>query len=172
MRDYARWLRSVLTSRGMCSRHLSQSFEAVADAIRSELPNADAAFTQLRAACDALRYESGPERELEEMSDALARALETVAVPRKDGHGVHDVLCHLSYAADAIHLRRPQLFAEHVRFWEAFLARRSVLAARFHEEILALGGPAFRALEPTSELSLAMHELLEAAMNGTDARPS
>ena len=33
---YARWLQQVLTSRGMCTRHLAENFARLADAIRDE----------------------------------------------------------------------------------------------------------------------------------------
>src|SRR5690242_53576 len=34
--NYARWLQTVLTTRGMCSRHLAENFSRLADAIHTE----------------------------------------------------------------------------------------------------------------------------------------
>jgi len=66
--NYAKWLREVLVSRGMCSAHLAENFTRLADAIDAE-PWDDRAKASaiLRRGAAALRYTEGDAAVLEAM---------------------------------------------------------------------------------------------------------
>ncbi len=105
---YARWLQTVLTSRGMCTRHLDENFELLAKAITGELSGSRMAVAYLEQARAALRYAAGPARELQDV------------VVAELGAEAGYLLSHLS---DAVALGKPEQFAEHVG-WVDRLARR------------------------------------------------
>lgn len=115
--NYARWLRELLVSRGMCSRHLAENFTRLADAIAAE-PWEDRAraIEILRAGAAALRHTSGPAGELEAM-----RA--TTTDPATD--------TLLSYLADAIAFDQPSWFGQHTSF-------AATLCANLGAELAAL----------------------------------
>ena len=71
---YARWLQTVLVSRGMCTRHIVENFERLARAITDNIAEAEPALAILRAGHDALRYDAGPGRELQEIAPRLVQA--------------------------------------------------------------------------------------------------
>lgn len=77
---YARWLQPVLTSRGMCSRHLAENFERLAEALEAErLPGVERAQQILLAGAAGLTYREGPAVEVEKVAAAAARlTLETL----------------------------------------------------------------------------------------------
>jgi len=74
---YARWLRTVLVTRGMCTEHLAENFRLLARAITDAgLPD-DAAAREILLRGDAsLRYEDGNAGVLEHSRDQLLRAVE------------------------------------------------------------------------------------------------
>src|SRR5690606_8457401 len=85
MRRYARWLQAVLTTRGMCTRHLDESLARVGSAASEVLGppgrGSAAVAAYVGAAREALSYDEGPARDLQDASDALvARTLERLAV--------------------------------------------------------------------------------------------
>lgn len=138
---YARWLQSVLVSRGMCTIHLSDSFARLSRVIRETIPGGQACTSYLDAAVAALRYEDGFARELQ---DASAR-LVAVAVQRFHAARPDDVaawgergrkLCeedaayHLAYLADALALDRGDLFVAYVGWAFAFHERRNARGER------------------------------------------
>jgi len=100
--SYAHWLRELLVSRGMCSRHLAENFTLLADAIEAE-PWSDRAraIEILRAGADSLRYTTGP-----------AAALEALRAVTPDPPA--DTL--LSYLADALAFDQPGWFAGYIAF--------------------------------------------------------
>lgn len=114
---YARWLQSVLTTRGMCTRHLAESIERLGRAA-SGLPGGDALGPYVDAAGEALRYETGPAAELQ---DVVAGGT----------YGPHLV----SFLADAAWLGRPEVFADYA----GWLAGRGVDVSA---EVEALPEPA------------------------------
>src|SRR3954447_8919885 len=71
---YARWLRSALTTRGMCSRHLEENFERLARAIGATVEDAAVATEYLREPRLALRYDANPARELQDATPRFAAA--------------------------------------------------------------------------------------------------
>ena len=136
--NYARWLQSVLTTRGMCSRHLAENFSRLAEAIREEpIAGSEQAVAYLRAAEDALIYGEGPARYLQLASGELAeRAIAALAERHPDwdelsdeaarARYLSDLLQHLSYLADSIALNRPDLFTDYAWWITGFLARRGI----------------------------------------------
>jgi len=103
IRRYARWLQTLLTSRGMCTAHLDESFARVGTAILEAVPRAHAIDGYVKAARAALLYPSGAPREVHS------------AVERADT----SIREHLQYLADSLALEKPEVFAAHVTFARA-----------------------------------------------------
>lgn len=93
--SYAKWLREVLVTRGMCSAHLAENFVRLADAIDAE-PWDDRARASaiLRRGASALRYTEGD-----------AAALEAMDL---DG-------TYASYLKDAVAFAAPERFAAYCK---------------------------------------------------------
>jgi hypothetical protein len=143
LEQYARWLQPVLTSRGMCTRHLAENFARLARAIADEAwPDAAPAVAMLAAAERSLAYPPGsPARAVREraaavIAAALARDPELVS-------GELDTLLH--HAADALALADPAVFARHVTWLRAWPGAEP---ARLEASLraLAAGEPAVAAL--------------------------
>lgn len=94
---YARWLQQVLTTRGMCTLHIRENFERLAAAITDAVEDGSEAAHYLGQAIDALKYDAGPARELQELTLSFG----------EDRH-------LLSYVADAVALGRADTFVRHV----------------------------------------------------------
>jgi hypothetical protein len=139
---YATWLRDVLVSRGMCSRHLAENFERLAQAIASHRwDGGRKAVAIVEEAARALAYRP----------DTDARRIQDLAVADEGRHLA-------SYLADAVARANPALFVDHVRW----LAR----------ELPGEGGATGLANAlATLEASLARHaQLQEAATLVREAR--
>jgi len=127
MAQYARWLQQVLTTRGMCTRHLDENFERLAAAIADAFADSGPALEMLDAARAALLYEDGPARRLQDASATITHALAPrLGVPERD------VVQLLSYAADSLALAMPTVLTGHV----AWLADHGTPAA--HEQLVAI----------------------------------
>ena len=133
----ARWLPGVLTSRGMCTIHLADSFVQLDRAIAETVPDAAAAHSYLAVARTALLYPEGPARELQEAAARIGvRVVDTLHtrhpdwVARWGARGralcLEDVGYHIAYIADAMALDRPRLFRDYVAWIDGFLRRRGV----------------------------------------------
>lgn len=109
---YARWLRSVLVARGMCSEHLADGFR-----IRARLltgPNwhdAGPALEAFACADEALRYHEGPAAGLVPTTHAADAATDELRILR-------------SYLADALALARPTTWIDQMVWRVGFDARR------------------------------------------------
>ena len=129
LEGYARWLRTLLVSRGMCTRHVDSHFAGLAAALETEgwgpgtLPQ-----DYVRAAREALRYPEGPAHLLEQEAPALARAAAgrlTLYILPEDRPRLEDELqLQLSYLADALAAGRPEVMGDHVRWYVGFWPRR------------------------------------------------
>jgi hypothetical protein len=109
--NYGRWLQSVLTTRGMCSRHLDDNFLILSETIEAEgIAEAARARDYLDEARRGLRYTAGAARELQVATEAIANR----AAAR--GGRAEELLHYLSYLADALALGRDDLFAAHIRW--------------------------------------------------------
>ncbi|MCP3136761.1 hypothetical protein [Pyxidicoccus xibeiensis] len=129
MEGYARWLRTLLVSRGMCTRHLDDHFAGLASALAAEGwgPGTEP-HDYVAAARHALRYTEGPAHALEQDAPELARAAAsrlTLYIIPEDRPRLEDELrLHLSYLADALASGRPELMGDHVRWYVGFWPRR------------------------------------------------
>jgi hypothetical protein len=98
---YARWLRTVLVTRGMCTEHLAENFRLLARAIADAgLPDEGAAREILLRGDASLRYEDGDAGVLEGGRDQLLRAVEEAqaAQPMRED----DRRYLVSYLVDAV----------------------------------------------------------------------
>ena len=147
---YARWVQVVLTSRGMCSRHLAENFARLAEAIAADgIAEPGPALAYLRIAEEALTYDGGPARAVQEATPAMVDdAVADLDARHPDwwaGRGEagrarcrDDLASHLSYVADALALGRPDLFAAHVRWVAGFLAGLDVPPPHLADALAAL----------------------------------
>ncbi|MBZ4419821.1 hypothetical protein [Myxococcus sp. RHSTA-1-4] len=129
MEGYARWLRTLLVSRGMCTRHLDSHFAGLASALEAEgwgpgTPPHD----YVRAAREALRYPEGPAHILEQDAPALAHAaagrLTLYILPEDRPRLEEELQLQLSYLTDALASGRTELMGDHVRWYVGFWPRR------------------------------------------------
>lgn len=149
---YAVWLQGVLTTRGMCSRHLEENFARLGDAIAEAMGDSAApALSYLSLARQALAYQSGPARELQahrqQLGDRVFEVLTAEPVQREGAPRMtpaelarcrDDVDYHLAYLIDSVALGRPEVFATYFAFITGFLERRQVPAERTREVLDAL----------------------------------
>ena len=160
---YARWLQTLLVSRGMSSRHIAENFERLARAIRKEVAEPEPALELLAAAIGALVYDGGPARELQKLSAPLARvvvdelershtawfaaassypslasleSIEQAERARFEG----EVLDFIAYLADALNAARPELFVRHALWTSAYQVRRRAPQTRVEQTLLTLRG--------------------------------
>lgn len=146
LQHYARWLQQVLTSRGMCTRHLDENFARLADAIRDEdWPDGSAAIAMLDAARAALAYRAGPARDVQQAGPELAAAAHPVtsawpgATDPESGRALAELV---DYAADAIALARPDGFARHAVWLAGFLETRGTPRAQLIAQLEAIAAAA------------------------------
>jgi len=159
--SYARWLQSLLVSRGMSSRHIAENFERLARAIQRQVAEPEPAIELLAAATGALLYEGGPARELQTLAAPLARAvvdelershtawfaaassypslaslesIEQAERARFEG----EALDFIAYLADALNAARPELFVRHALWTHAYQVRRRAPQARVQQTLLTL----------------------------------
>lgn len=93
LRAYARWLQTVLTTRGMCTAHLGESFARLAALVAVRIPDSALAGRYLAEAQEALIYAAGSGR-------ALQLASAAIAARSTQARGAMDHL--ISYMADAV----------------------------------------------------------------------
>ncbi|MBZ4376007.1 hypothetical protein [Corallococcus sp. AS-1-6] len=131
LEDYARWLRTLLVTRGMCSLHLDQHFEGLDRALQAEgfgpdsLPHA-----YVQSARQALRYKDGPAHAVEAdaaaIISAVVRRTEGPLPPGSRPRLEQEVRLQLSYLADALALGRDDLWHAHLRWYEGFWPQRGL----------------------------------------------
>ncbi|NMO22605.1 hypothetical protein HPC49_41225 [Pyxidicoccus fallax] len=164
LEGYARWLRTLLVSRGMCTRHLDRHFTGLAAALEAEgWGPGTAPHDYMRAARDALRYTEGPAHLLEEEAPALARAaagrLTLYIIPEDRTRLEEELQLHLSYLADALASGRPEVMGDHVRWYVGFWPRRGFGLLAFPsvlgmlKSVLGTRHPEARALLATAGVS-------------------
>ncbi|AFE07759.1 hypothetical protein COCOR_07812 [Corallococcus coralloides DSM 2259] len=131
LEDYARWLRTLLVTRGMCSLHLDQHFDGLARALQAEgfgpgsLPH-----TYVQSARQALHYQEGPAHAVESDAAAIISAvvrrtegpLPTGSRPRLE----QEVRLQLSYLSDALALERADLWDAHLQWYAGFWPQRGL----------------------------------------------
>ena len=146
---YARWLREVLVTRGMCSSHLGENFRRLSDAIAaSGWPGHETAVAYLRVAEEALEYPGGAARAIQQRLDDIGEQAEAAYARRHPRGqlrlvrfgGFHQDLAGLAcYVADALALGSEATFVTHVRWMHGFIERRAAPAAATVHVLDALG---------------------------------
>ena len=125
MLRYAQWLRGVLSTRGMCTRHLVENFQRLAQAITERgWTGHEEAVGYLEAAGAALMYPGGMARDLQEREEALAaqaaatvlKANPAAALLRTPADLRDDIANLFSYLADACSGSQSQGFVTHVQW--------------------------------------------------------
>jgi len=145
--NYVRWLQRVLTTRGMCSRHIEENFERLAEGMQAErIGDVGPALILLDTATSALAYDAGPARAVQRAAGPTSDRVVKIVAERHaswpvglDGSGgswyQNDARYLLSFLADALANERPDLFAEHVRWANGFYARQG-RPSRYLAELL------------------------------------
>lgn len=147
---YARWLRSVLVARGMCSEHLAEGLRIRARLVAARWSDAGPAVAVFAAAEAALQHSEG-------RAAALARVdARGPATAVASGCGVsaeavrHDLRVLLSYLGDALAAADPEIWLAQVEWRVGFDRRRGRPAAYLAMLLAALApvlvGPSARAL--------------------------
>ena len=147
---YALWLRSVLVSRGMCTRHVLENLERLDAAVAELVPQSgEAPSRHLRAAREALSYGRSPAGRLQAAADSLADAalarLDDYLAPSRTGNAAPDARRELAdlvwFLADALAADRDETFAMHAG-WLAEDARARGLGADYGDALLGALGAA------------------------------
>ncbi len=134
MANYAVWLRNVLTSRGMCTRHLDENFERLADAMAMDyaLSPDRLPFACLEAARTALLYEEGTARHIQQRQQQLADTIlkDIGAHPKFENvPGIStrdDVRYLLSFCADGVASNSSDQLAAHLSWMHRFSNEQQV----------------------------------------------
>lgn len=172
---YARWLRTLLTSRGMCSLHVAENFERLARALADDVEDSAAAVEYLVAARAGLAYTEGPARELEQAREGLVtRTLVTLVVSepgwteRWPGDGRHesqrDLRYLVCYLCDSLALARPETFAAHALWLEGFWNRRGFPPRHVAQTLTALNDTLTKDATLSAALRGAVEHTLSAAV--------
>ena len=177
LENYARWLQSVLTSRGICTRHLAENFQRLSAAIaRENFPRGEEAVRYLALAEAALEYASGSPRELQRASTRIAQRAaasmyerhpeweQKYGAPGRD-RCVEDGLYHLSYLADSLALGRPDSFSSYCPWMASFLERLGMSRHHLEEMLAAIGDGLKTDAALSAELTASAIATLEAGRN-------
>ncbi|MHA7634742.1 hypothetical protein [Corallococcus sp. M7] len=131
LEDYARWLRTLLVTRGMCSLHLDQHFEGLSRALQAEgFGPGSQPHTYVQSARHALLYKEGPAHAVESDAAAIISAvvrrtegpLPSGSRPRLE----QEVRLQLSYLSDALALDRADLWDAHLQWYVGFWPQRGL----------------------------------------------
>jgi uncharacterized membrane protein len=105
---YARWLRDVLCSRGMCSKHLAENFTRLASAIDAEgWPERGRAIAVLHAGAHALNHTAGDAAAIDLARTDVSRAIATDALLAEHV---------LSYLSDSLAFTQPTWLSGYATF--------------------------------------------------------
>lgn len=139
---YARWLQTLVTSRGICTRHIEQNFVRLSEAIALDVDESAPAQELLAAARAALAYPAeGPTahaRKVQDASAAIAKAWHE-SLGGKPAPSRDELETLVSYLADALAAGKNAVMADHMKWAVPFYAQRGVPATRWRETIAALG---------------------------------
>jgi hypothetical protein len=137
---YARWLRSVLVARGMCSEHLAEGLRIRGRLVGERWQDAAPAVAAFAAAEAALRYTEGAAAALAQVELAGAAA----AVASRCGVSVeaatHDLRALSSYTGDALAAEDAEILLAHVQWRSGFDRRRGRPAGYTATVLAALAG--------------------------------
>lgn len=145
LEQYARWLQQVLTTRGMCTRHIDENFARLANAIGETVDDSGPAVAMLDAARKALLYPTGAARLVQDGAHSIAQQAATqLYAQHPDWPEAHRRRCaddleyHLSYAADALQLKMPTVFTGYLAWMGDFLAKRNIPHEHLYESVVVL----------------------------------
>ncbi|RKH51162.1 hypothetical protein [Corallococcus llansteffanensis] len=143
LEEYARWLRTLLFTRGMCTLHLDQHFEGLAHALQAEGFGPDTLpHIYVQSAREALRHVGGPAQRLEAATPALVqdvvRRVGGELTPENRLRLEQETRLHLSYLADALALDRADLWEAHLHWYVGFWPRRGLEPLTFPHLLGAL----------------------------------
>lgn len=133
--NYARWLRGMLTVRGMCTRHLEEHFESLSDALEETIAECADAVEYLATAVNALHYDLPVPSLLQDRGGELVRRASEIVIfhdPawfREDQALTvvrlrRDLGYLLSYLTDALALERPDVFFDYLGWIDDYFLRR------------------------------------------------
>ena len=134
--QYARWLRVVLTTRGMCSRHIEQHFSRLGEALADAgIDGGERVRALLAEATRALRPELSAASVLCDARSAIADGAhrrfaaahgEWVAPGdgREPGSTADDLETMASFLCDAIALDRPEVLGKHAAWLAGWSTER------------------------------------------------
>lgn len=125
--EYARWLRGVLTARGMCTLHLVENLGRLATVLVGRDATMGPAAGFLRAAVAGLEYTDGPAGGLQGAADEVAEAVASELAGTEGGSddaAWREARHLVSYVADALASGRGDLLAAHVRWLAGALRER------------------------------------------------
>ena len=105
---YARWLRDLLTTRGMCSAHIADNFRRLGAAIAARWTDAGPALEMLERGVAALSYPPGPAAALQQAGPGIA-----ALAASRCGATPAALEMLTSYLADAMAQAAPERFAAH-----------------------------------------------------------
>jgi len=126
MASYARWLQRLQCARGMCTRHLAETFARLGRAVAAlEGVDTTPAVDMLTAAAVALRYTEGPAAVARDQAEGIAASIAAklaAAFPGAAPRAAMDATVLVDYAVDAIALGSPKTFDIHAEWLPGFLA--------------------------------------------------
>ncbi len=143
---YGVWLRSLLVSRGMCSRHLADNFTYLIDELRLELPpeEAELASGYLHAAARSLEYSEGPAGALSARAASVIARVERELAPPSPPLS-REVASVTSYLADALAEGKPEILTAYLDVLQS--SDEFVLSTRVAELLDALSRAVVAELE-------------------------
>jgi hypothetical protein len=129
LQEYARWLREVLTARGMCTLHLVENLGRLATVLVGRDASLGLAAEFLRAAAAGLAYADGPAGALQARADDVAEAAAAEVAGQEPSQAAGDAAWrearHLvSYVADSLASGRADLLTAHLRWLAGALPKR------------------------------------------------
>ena len=131
LEDYARWLRTLLVTRGMCSLHLDQHFEGLSRALQAEgFGPGSLPYDYVQSARQALHYKEGPAHAVEAdaagIISAVVRRLEAPLPSGSRPRLEQEARLQLSYLSDALALGRDDLWDAHLHWYAGFWPQRGL----------------------------------------------
>lgn len=132
---YALWLREVLATRGMCSRHLAENFRLLAITLDAQAwPDSARAAAFVRQAQAALDYTGGDAAALQRARPAIV-----AHATSRTGPARQEPLANLaSYLEDAIAFEAPAMWSAHVDWTAQWIERTTGSRELFARDLAAL----------------------------------
>ena len=138
MEGYARWLRTLLVSHGMCTVHLAQHFTSLQEVLAAHGLSGPEVRVLLASAQESLRYLEGSAAAVAAGSEALAQRAARALGHAADRALQAELQLQICYLADALAARRPELFLSHVAFYAGFWPQRNLGPLRYPQVLQAL----------------------------------